>query len=753
MSHNISRRDWLKLIGGSAAGFILSPIPWKMLDESAKWSQSPSYPEAALEAVNANPRGRIGYKYTTCSLCPMSCGVRVRRAGNTPVGLSGIAGHPVSAGSLCAMGLAGHLLRYHPARLLHPVRREAHARESRYIPISIESAVSEIAERIASTAGGTTTVLDLQPERTTSHVYRKFLAGLNGGTYVVSPGSDDLPGELTSAVLNTHDTRFGFDVGETRTLLSFGTPVLDGWATQGQFAAITRARREAGDRKLKVIQVEAAYSRTAQLADEWIPVRPGAEALFALGIAHVLIEEKLCNASELRRCSPDFNGPTGRSFVDFVKGFPPERVSQKAGIAAERIITTARDLATRKPSLAVFGGNPASGPFGFAEQIIFMDLNILLGSIGTKGGIVPRRHLPGPFDRKPIRQSNKMFAHETYLAHVPDDSVNVLIIDGADSGSALPWSAIERKLVQGRSTVVSLSSHLSGFAAHADYVIPSPAHLEAAGDMPTPPGASFATYAICASISHPPKGTIHPIDFVNSLESKILPSAYRRSGEKSHGQLIRDRIDNIYAHRVGRVFDPAKGRSVDLSSIRHESFLAALGGGGCWFDDVDFNFRPDTYSFLGGEKCGFDTLSKTVVHPENNGSLIILPMGTRGAGSIAQENPMMAKLYVESDARYRAGTVRINPSTATRYGLRDGFPARIETDRGSITAKIRLDPAVMPDMLVASVAPSFYEGERKNGHDVGNILDICAVSGESTWRLTEAKIHPADGFGFSNDKS
>ncbi|OYV87389.1 MAG: hypothetical protein B7Z63_02440, partial [Ignavibacteriae bacterium 37-53-5] len=219
MTNRISRRDWLKLIGGSAVGLMLTPIPWKILDESAKWTQNWSW-------TPIPPRGRINHKYTTCTLCPMACGVRARCVDVHPVSLTGVPDHPVNNGSLCAMGLAGHLLRYHPARLLQPYKRAQEVGGTRMVPISIEEAISDLAKSIASGSPGSVAILDMQPKRTLSYVYRQFLAGLGNGLYMIPAMSDGIDTNLTNSALRTGDLRFGFDVGNTRTILSFGSPVL-----------------------------------------------------------------------------------------------------------------------------------------------------------------------------------------------------------------------------------------------------------------------------------------------------------------------------------------------------------------------------------------------------------------------------------------------------------------------------------------------------------------------------------------------
>lgn len=726
MASRISRRDWLKLIGGSAVGLMLTPMPWKILDDTAKWTQNWSL-------MPVPPDGKITYKYTTCTLCRAACGVRVKCVNNHPVSLGGVAGHPVSAGSLCAMGLAGHVLCYHPSRLARPVRRLKDGDASRFAPVSREDAIAGISKAIDSIAAGAVAVLDRNPKRTISYIYRSFLAEIKNGLYITAPVCDEIPCRLSDAVLHTGNLEFGFDVHGTRTLLSFGAPVLDGWGTQRQFAEIAAARQGTADKRLKIIQVESAHSRTAQLCDRWIPVRPGSEAAFALGVANVIINERLCDTPNIVARSKDFDDGSGRSFVDLVRKFDPRSVSEPTGIAPEMIRQTARELASGKPSLVVFGGNPASGPFSFEEQIIFMDLNILIGSVGARGGMAQRLEVPDPFDH------DRRLIPATPLADVPDRSVKALIIDDADSGNAIPWSLIQRKLVPHDAVVLSLSPYLAEAACHADYVLPSPGYLETIGDMTTPPGAAMASYSLTTPVIPQVPGSIHPLDFLKEISSWMRLRNQLLPPSLTMDRLIRGRVDKIHSQRAGQVFDSTNRETNKLSSMTLTSFRKIMERGGCWIADVPVNPSDYTYSFLGGTQVGFDRLSKSLEARHRSTPLVLIPTGTRGCGSVAQQNPMMGKIYKESDDRPPANIVSMNPETGKKSRLKDGGSATIRTESGKVEMRVRLDPSVMPNVLEVSVSPA-PSGFDRIERESRSVLDICSAVSDSTWRITEATV-------------
>src|ERR1039457_3914465 len=136
-----TRRDLLTFTGGSAAGLMLTPVPWSLLRDTAVLSENwPGIPQplhgeirtryttctlcpagfgVRARCVGDRPvsllrdtavlsenwpgipqplHGEIRTRYTTCTLCPAGCGVRARCVGDRPVSLAGVPGHPASRG-------------------------------------------------------------------------------------------------------------------------------------------------------------------------------------------------------------------------------------------------------------------------------------------------------------------------------------------------------------------------------------------------------------------------------------------------------------------------------------------------------------------------------------------------------------------------------------------------------------------------------------------------------------------------------
>ena len=229
-----TRRNAIKFIAGAGVGALFTPAPWRLIRDTALWSQNwPGIPKP--------PRGAIAEKTKVCTLCPAGCAVRAKCVDGQPVAMAGV------GGGLCATAVTAHQLPYWPERVKQGPVEEAKA------------AVAKVgaAERVA--------VLDLRPGRAASAVYRKAMAARTDGLYLA-------PRQPGVAV----------NLGAAKTVISIGAPVLDGWVAP---SAAWAARD-----KFRLVQVEPELSRTAALADKWL-VRGNASKMAPQAEGPVLVAD------------------------------------------------------------------------------------------------------------------------------------------------------------------------------------------------------------------------------------------------------------------------------------------------------------------------------------------------------------------------------------------------------------------------------------------------------------------------------
>ena len=112
----IGRRGFLSFVIGGAAGTALSPLPWKLTDDSSIWTQMWPWTPVPKD-------GEVSYVNSVCTLCPGRCGITVRKIEDRAVKIEGMKGHPVNDGGACLLGLSGLQLLYGPTRVKSPLTR------------------------------------------------------------------------------------------------------------------------------------------------------------------------------------------------------------------------------------------------------------------------------------------------------------------------------------------------------------------------------------------------------------------------------------------------------------------------------------------------------------------------------------------------------------------------------------------------------------------------------------------------------
>ena len=496
----VTRRDWLLWGAGATAGVVLSPVPWKLLGDTSIWTQNwPWIPQPA--------RGPVEVKASTCTLCPNGCGMRVRMAGGWPVGLSGMRTHPVSQGALCPLGFGAHQLIWHPARL-RTVRHRGGAASWDEARAAFSTACNE----------GPVGVVDGFPGRAASSVFESFAQQRNG-TYraVLGPESQALtPYEAWTRV---PANSLGFDFENARTIVSFGAPLLDGWGTPGRFSHLW-AERAAGqaDPQLRLIQVETSPSTTGSCAWRRITIRPGGETALAAGIARVLLEDKLVSA----------RGPMPLLTLS--------DCAQQSGVGADTIRELAHTIVASSPTVAVANDdNPAIAA-----------LNVVLGAVGARGGIVqrstPKKASPASADLRSMR---------------------AVLID-----SSVPWD-----FVPDTTGEIFRFATWDGGPTRADWLLPAPGFLEDLTDVPTAPASAIGTYAVAPALVKAPSEAMSAAQLLGSVDSSLSPV----------DTIIRARCEELLRGRTGTLRAQDSTPITQIASA--EKLEEQLRNGAVWVDE------------------------------------------------------------------------------------------------------------------------------------------------------------------------
>jgi len=696
MKIDLTRRDIFKFGAGAAAGVMLTPAPWKAIDDLSIWTQNWKW-------IPTPPQGPVTVRATTCSLCPAGCTVRARCIGGQPVSMQ-----PASQGqSLCALGLTGHHLLYHPSRIATPARIVRASGTPRRIPVAFDHVAGATKTAIAEHKGAIA-VLDTRPGRASSDAWRSFLASVPDGRYVPAPGAAGSSLNALASMLHATRGELAFDPSKAQTIVSFGAPLADGWGDP----QLTR-RLLARERDVRLIQVEPLRTATAAIADRWLPLLPGTEAALALGIAHVLIDEHRVD-EQVRTRIADFD-----DYAALVARFTPDAVSRATRIPATEIVRTAHEIAEHRPALVIAGEEPGGGSYGRVAEAAIAGLNLLLEA-PEDGCIVRRDPLPSPVESETV--------DPTDLDQLADRSIAVLIIDASEGDAAIPWSAIESKLVRDHPVVVALTPFFNGLATHASYVVPTPVFLETTHEVTSPFDAAASSLGIAAPLVTPRLRTHDPLELLAALGAATLSS----------DDLLNQRLEKIFTAGKGTI-TAADGTSQSLAELASaDEVREQLLAGAKWTNDATSIDHTEPWSLLASAREGLLELTvdgDRIV--ESGRPLVLLARGTRDITASAALSPLMTKLYQESGLRRSASTLAINPKTARDHGLRNGARVQVATERGALLATVALDESVMPGVIAATVGPT--SRALGVGDDGGpTLLDILPA--RNGWRATAASL-------------
>ena len=242
--------------------------------------------QTAAPAGNAPPPGFTG---SACPHdCPSTCALDVERLDARTIGrVRGAPGQSYTAGAVCAKVARYAERTHHPGRLRHPLRRTAGGHER----ISWDDALDETAEAF----------LAAERRYGAEAVWPYFYAGTMG--LLQRDGIERLRhvkkySGQHSTICNTL-VRAGWyaGVGALRgpdpremaradLIVSWG-----GNPASTQVNAMTHIQRARKTRGAKLVVVEPYRTRTAQVADMHLAVRPGTDGALACAVMHVLFRD------------------------------------------------------------------------------------------------------------------------------------------------------------------------------------------------------------------------------------------------------------------------------------------------------------------------------------------------------------------------------------------------------------------------------------------------------------------------------
>ena len=638
----IDRRSFLSLGVGFGAGIALSPLPWKLTDDSSIWTQM--WPWTPVPE-----RGESRYVNSVCTLCPGGCGISVRKVEDRAVKIEGQKGHPVSNGGICLLGLSGLQLLYGPYRVKSPLKRRDDAKrgQGKWQKISWDEAIAEVAKKLGDAKDKTACIMD-SDKGTVPQLFKTLLTGLGAPNFMRTPSIED---SFELALLKTcgYPAVAGFDLENADFVLSFGAGLLEGW---GAPVRTFKANSLWKDKKVPVIQIEPRLSNTAAKSDKWIPVTPGTESELALGIAHVLIKEGLAKAE------------VSDSFKKIVsEGYAPDTVARLTGVEAGVIVGLAKSFAAASKPLALCGRGKGATPISLNETLAVYALNALMGNINKEGGLFA---VPQPdYIRWAKTNSNASVAK---LLYGKDTSLKALLVANANPLYSLPDTQAVKNALDKIPFIVSFSSYMDETAQYADLILPNHCYLERYEDVPAPAGYHKPLIGLSRPVVKPQFDTKHTGDAVIAIAKAM------------GAELPYDSYETCLKETFGDSWEAFQKDGVLVGANDYSPLPSAPSG------KIELNETSLKPVALEGESSAFP--------------LVLVPFDSmRLSGSSIGEPPFVIKTVDDTILFKNDLCIEINPKTAQSYNLSEGKYARLTTPKGSVKVRVHLYEGIMPGVI------------------------------------------------------
>ena len=371
--------------------------------------------------ANAWPK-RVEKNYslvpTTCFNCESACGLLayVDKESGQVAKLEGNPHHPGSRGRNCAKGPATINQLKDTERILHPMRRKGARGSGEWEKITWDEALDEISSKIrASLKTGAKDKVVYHVGRPghegyTNRVLKAWgVDGHNSHTNICSAGA-----RTGYALWHKHD-RPSPDHANAKVILLTSSHLETGHYFNPHAQRILEGMMDGA----KLIVIDPRLSNTAAMADHWVPTWPGSEPALFLSWAKMILDQGTYDRDFLENWvnwemwldADHPNEPkTFERFIELLKDeyamYTPEFAAEECRIPVEQVIEVGNIVAGAGEALSSHVWRSASignlGGWQVSRTLHF--LNVLTGSVGTKGGTAPNswaKYKPTLFNEPP----------------------------------------------------------------------------------------------------------------------------------------------------------------------------------------------------------------------------------------------------------------------------------------------------------------------------------------------------------------
>ncbi|MBO3750450.1 molybdopterin oxidoreductase family protein [Streptosporangiaceae bacterium NEAU-GS5] len=629
--------------------------------------------------------------------CPDTCSWVVTVRDGEAVSLRGNRDHPFTRGALCVK--VNRYLEHMNAddRILYPMKRIGPKGAGEFERISWDEALDIIADRltriVAEHGGeaiwpyqGTGTLGYIQGEM--GEAGRRFWNVLGASRHDLNICSR--AGGL--GVKLAQGTHGGLDpemFAQAKLILLWGTNTLTSGHHLWKFIQ---------DADAHVVAIDPIRTRTAEQADEHLPIRPGTDAALALSLLHVVLEEGAEDRDYIENHTIGWD-----EFKKEIESFPPAKVAEITGLPEEQIRALGRRLAHTRPTAirATMGMQRHEGG-GSALRALACIPGVTGDWRHPGGGLsyMTAAWMPLSIDArydllpKPVRTLTM-----TRLADQLDESVKCLWVYAANPmGSTSDQNRIRARMAREDLFTVVMEQFPTDTVDYADLVLPATMQPEHA-DIHSGYGHMYVVWN----------------------EPAIAPAGECLSTSETFRRIARHMgltEPSLYDSDLDLAAQLLDGSGIDLAELRKQGWARVEIGqpfaDGFPTPSGRLEFATDRAVEAGLPRVATYVPSYTARTRRGSRLALITPASHTFLNTIFANNPELLR-------RSGGPTIVLNPADAAERGLADGQPVRVYNRVGEIRAYVEISDKVRPG--VAATAKGMWPKLSPDGANPNALIE------------------------------
>ncbi|MFQ5480035.1 MAG: molybdopterin-dependent oxidoreductase [Thermodesulfobacteriota bacterium] len=722
----MKRREFLKYIGAGGAGVVLGGIFGKV-------SRPPG---AELIPYLIPPEDNIpgvGAWYSSlCTQCPAGCGTVVKVMEGRAKKVEGNPLHPVNKGKLCARGQAGLQALYNPDRIKAPMKRRGGrgGKAGDFEEITWDEAIKTLSANLKDLSDkGEADGVYLLTNTLRGHLDKllgSFMSTLGSPNYRQYELYDYRNLRLANKAAFSIDAIPHYDIAEADFVLSFGADFNSTWLSPVNYGRAYGEMRQGGGVRGRLVHVEPRMSLTGANADEWVPVRPGTEGIFALSLAYAIIDAGL------------YTGGDAASWSRALAEYAPSVTAKTTDVAAAKTVKLAKEFAEASNALAI-GGEVLAGYDNGVNSILAVNV---LNHLGGRGGIVPN---PEDLFFVKGRQEMDFSKGVADLAKEAGSSkVKALILHNTNPVFTTSPKLGLAEALKKVPFICAMTSFMDETSAEADIILPLNTSFEGWGDDFTSPAVGAPVATLMQPVVSPVYKTKSTGDIFIEV-SKAMGGKFAADYDlvEDYHEYLRAAWKEIYK----------KNNEISRGSLTFNEFWNKLLQEGGWWKSAG-SAKAKGLSTT-PQKVSRGLSGKPAKFAGNKGAYPLYLMLYPQAGHLDGRGanlPWLQELPDPISTVVWGSWVEINPVTAKKLGLKEGDKVKITSPYGELKAFVFPYPGIRPDTVALPIGQGhkFY-GRYAEGRGVNPITIIPAVankeSGAMALNCTRVKVERTIGLG------